>query len=315
MTHPELPPLADVLTNGDTLLIDNTNLEEMTTCGRRFEYSKIRSRRAVAEKPALRYGSVIHLALEDRYKNPDFIASLDEPKQVEHMVNFMATNPCPDEEWRNVNSAVEAIRKFNRQPDSNETMTLPNGKPAVELPFAHLLGKFRNPLGSPEWINVVYTGRIDRWVKRGEMTFTLDHKTTSQLGPGFNEQQKMNSQHLGYMWALWKSLGVKCNGYIINAICTRKPTKTGNQHELAEYTYYKSWDLVDEWYDNMIHLIHRILFHYAHGYFPMETVWCVWKYGRCPFLDVCELPPKDRLLMLNSNLYKENKWSPLNERE
>jgi hypothetical protein len=70
---------------------------------------------------------------------------------------------------------------------------------------------------------------------------------------------------------------------------------------------------LDEWERNTIVIIEEMLWHYSRGYFPQKRKWCVGKYGRCQFYDVCSLPAQQRPLMLQSNMFIEDTWTPLNK--
>jgi hypothetical protein len=186
-------------------------------------------------------------------------------------------------------------------------------KPFVERPFAIPLAVFAYR-GTP--VTVIYTGRIDLVTWDGPHLWIWDHKTTSIMGEAYFDGLRMSAQFLGYMWAANQLFKTKPTGYNVNILGSRAPTAkgTGKRVELARLPVYKDWSLVDEWLTNTIQLLEEVFFHANKGNFPLKKVWCVGKFGKCQYYDVCSLPtPEARRAMISSGLYKNNEWSPLNE--
>lgn len=177
-------------------------------------------------------------------------------------------------------------------------------------------------------IPIYYSGRIDLPNLKSDHLFVSDHKTTSLLGAGFFDQAKMSAQQKGYCFAFRELMGKSPRGYEINAIRTKEPPKWVNDPTITPPKGQKAsnwWDEsiqreryiladgeLDEWKENTIALVEEFFWHYSKGYFPRKTAWCVAKFGRCPYFEVCStFPREDRLVILNSGVYKENTWSPL----
>lgn len=196
----------------------------------------------------------------------------------------------------------------------------------VELPFAL-------PLFRHEDVQIMYSGRIDLPILRDDnQIFVMDHKTTSLLGPTFFDDKKMSAQQKGYAWSFEQLTGMKVRGYEVNALRIKEPPayvtngtepKRGGKKQSVEDWWRESLvrerfllneGELNEWRNNAIELVSEFFWHYSRGVFPMKTSWCVGKFGRCPYFDVCSThPPEDRLLILNSGLYQDNTWSPLKE--
>jgi hypothetical protein len=313
--HSNFPPLP--LVDG-CLFFDNSTLEKLTTCMRSVEYYKLRNRVKADSKPSLRFGSAIHEALQERYSNPDYIPGVSEEMVFAKLRGVFETQPCEDEGWRNKDTGITTLKNYLKQDDDGgfETLHHPvTGQPLVELPFAVPIASYPHPTEPGKKIILVWMGKIDRAVKQvsSGQVFVWDHKTTSMLGPSFMDAQAVSDQFLGYMFGLEQTIGIRPQGYIINAICTRAPSKTGKQNEFQRQTFYKPWEVVDEWRTNTIHLLQRFFDSYARGYFPKETSWCLGKFGKCPYYDVCEMPPQNRLEILSSNMYADNIWTPLKD--
>jgi hypothetical protein len=347
---PNLPPLP--LIDG-AFFIDNSTLEALTTCPRAFEYSKLHRRINAAEAPALNFGSAIHLALELRYKTcgSDPTDPLYDQAMMSVLHDHFELTPNPDDDFRNLNWAIEVIRRYNNKYLKEEFDVLRYHTPIacshcngsgeikesidcyfcngtgestamVELPFA---AKLFDCGSTP----VYYTGRIDLPNQRPEGLFINDHKTTSLLGSGFFDQLKMSAQQKGYCWAFENLTGQPVRGYEVNAIRIKEPpmyvtkgtTTRGGKSQSPEQWWDESLQRerfllnpgeLSEWKQNVICQIEEFFWHHSRDFFPKKTTWCVGKYGRCSYFDVCSLyPVEDRGAYLSSGLFKDNNWSPL----
>jgi hypothetical protein len=313
-----LPPLP--LIDG-CLFLDNTTMEYLITCARSTEYYVLHKRRLAEQKSALFFGGAVHSALEYRYKNAGRVDPLSIPDaQAALLSQIFADSPATPDDHRTCSLATEIIRVYNQVYALEEFKILcANGEPLVEQAFAIELcrlpvGKDVHPSGE---VVVIYTGRIDLIVE-WDGIFNIDHKTTSIMGAGFFEEQSMSPQQEGYMWAVNKTLGIMPSGYVINAIRTRPPAKTRDavtREDFVRQKYYCPAERVAEWERNIIEIVREFLWKYERGYLPMEKKWCIHKYGRCQYFDVCTLPQENRAMMLSSGLYATNTWSPLAARQ
>lgn len=326
-----LPPLP--LIDG-CLFVDNSLLEYLTTCPRALEYNFLRRRRLSEDRPALNFGGAIHAALEYRYRIcPDLVDLEQQGEMILRAKPFLENIPIG--EFRTWDLAAQLICRYNKVYLAEPFKVLYKDellrglRPMVEMPFAVRLSNFRRwsdgtyePVGleavdtSAGGIAVYYTGKIDLVVSWDNQTFLIDHKTTSMLGPLFGEEQAMSAQHEGYAWALWKVTGDVPSGFCINAIRTRKPAKTVAavvDDDFQRFKTYLSKERLEEWERNTIALVEEMLWHHSRDYMPQRRKWCVGKYGRCPYYDVCSLPAHNRKMMLESDAFTENTWSPLNK--
>lgn len=320
------------------LFVDNSGwMESITTCPRSLEYKQLYKRIPASETPALNFGSAIHLALEHRYKH-----YLAQPvgdqfyNEIAALFNsFFESHPPQMEDYRDMNWAMEVVKRY-MQRYSTETFSLLVGadnKPIVELAFA--LPLYTHWMQHPEApdegqaIPVFYTGKIDLPIELDNQIFVCDHKTTSILGDGFFSAMKRTAQMRGYCWAFEQLTGKKVQGYMVNAIRVKQPptyvndpnarrTKTQSpeqwwQESLQRERYHLNPGELDEWKANTIANVEEMFWHYERGYFPMRTTYCVSKYGRCPYFDVCSLQSHDRGAYLASGLFQDQVWSPLNK--
>lgn len=331
-----LPPLPLI---GNTLFIDNSGwIESLATCHRQLQYKSLSLRVASNEKPALNFGSCIHLCLEHRYRKyrHEPVGPTFHNEVGDIITKFFEEHPCPIDDWRNANWAMNVVKRYLAKYESEDFALLgdSNNSPMVEMPFTielfrHQLGE--SPDGKIKEIIVVYTGRIDLPLALADgTTWVMDHKTTSMIGQQHWDKMRMSSQQKGYCWAFEQLTGRKVTGYIVNTIRTKeppqyvldnKPSARGARQtpeqwwdeSLQREKFYIKPSEMDEWKQNTISLVEEFFWHYSNGYLPMETALGCTAYGRCPYFDVCTLARDDRDLFLASGQFTDNVWSPLHQ--
>lgn len=299
-------PLVD-----DHLFIDASTLEKYTTCRRSYEYYGLHKRRLAGERPALIFGQALHKALELHYRGADVLDVV----QAIHSV-FRESGPIPEGDHRTAAFCQDVFLAYtaNYPVEPFDVLTdAATGQPLVESPFSLPLGLVTYQ-GRP--IQVVWTGRLDLIVKFRELPappFHLDHKTTSIMGEKYFDEYMNEQAQIGYAWATKKMLGLeRPEGFMINAICSRPPTKTGKGTEFRRQRFFLDNDRLDEWEENTLEQVQGLVRDAERGVFPMHMKWCVGKYGKCSYFDVCSLPRDERIGFLHSTLYTDVTWSPLN---
>lgn len=324
---PNLPPLP--LVDG-ALLIDNSFVEGFTTCPRSNEYSRLRHRASAYEKPALSFGTAVHevMAYLSRTHNDHYKANDPEVDRI--ITDYFAAHPAPDGDHRSADFCRELISQYVSEYEVEPWSVLQSEKgPLVEMPFVTKLYDAECKLdqsGTEPWkLPIYWMGKIDLAVKHKSRIWTVDHKTTSMLGQNFQYEQEMSAQHPGYCWSFWKLTGELPAGFIVNALRTNKMTdkcraadkKAQNKwwkEGFARYENYVTETTLLEWETNVKSLVDEFLWHHARDYMPRKQKWCVGKYGICQFYNVCSLPdPPQRLMMLDSNAFIDDHWSPLNQ--
>ena len=305
---------------GDCFLIDSSGLEPITTCPYRAYLSVLRKKKRNREEPALRFGGIIHEALGYRYKMMHYrkcktsaiinISNLlprtMEEVQLRITERLFTSRPCEAEDWRNLGTATEIIRKYNEEYESEDFHIAEiNGLPFVEKPFNIICDRIAGVL-------VIYIGRIDLAVydSKGKL-YIIDHKTTSMLGEGFWQDAAVSEQQRGYCWAATKAGLPQPTGYYINALACRKPTKSGTAIEFARRIFYLGEDDLSRWYQNMMHQVETFLWHHKRKIFPQHHKHCITKYGACEFYDLCKQHPDSHEDSLASHNYTDNVWTPL----
>jgi len=321
------------------LQIDNSTLETYVTCPRSYEFGNIHGR-SPEPKSALVFGSAIHRGLEFYYKqasNAEIVrAILAEFPAVDN--TFAADLGLEEDssEWRTPELAVETVMDYmTRYPRDRESWELMefNEGPAVEIAFSIPL--FTTTINSecpwpqsslvvgsidhaPFHINtltVFWTGKMDLLVQsRGDGgIWVMDHKTSSIAGGQFLNDFLLSQQTLGYTWAAREILGRTPQGFLLDLIVNRKPTRTGTSRDFGRYPYaYPDWKITEWQVDVQSHIVKLLHDLFARN-FPKNPKWCVGKYGLCPYSSVCNIDPTDRLTALQGSGFADNTWSPLND--
>lgn len=328
-----LTPIAD-LPDEYILAIDNSSLEKFNTCPRSSYYYSI-LRRERPSSSALVYGGAVHQALERHYTGRS-----SEGHEAIH--RHFIEEPPAYHDWRTPDLACTLFDKYCKHyPLQDEPFTIPrlndkgevdpDGHLAVEIPFRIPLGlehvdavlpvsgedlieDFPDGDAHPyvKKIHLVWQGKIDMFVVDHQGRWWVwDHKTASMLGPTYAQQFYISQQMFGYTNAGRQLTGQHIHGLWLNTLCTRKPTKTGTGFSfLREQISYSNDDLREHRKD-IIGIMTEFITDLKAGYFPKKTAWCVGKYGKCPYFDVCCLSPNSRDAMLKSDLYNPVTWSPL----
>lgn len=294
-------------------LSDNSGIEKLR-CPRMYEYSEIERRSPVADRAGANFGSTIHRGLETRY-NLVGIDSVPESTNTaieSAMHEWLQEHPQPEQDFRDFNHACKMMRVYNRiyGKEMFEILKTPSGKPIIEATFAL-------PLDTIDNIPIIYTGKIDLGIKDHNGVWSFDHKTTFQFGDTFDAQMSMDGGQLGYCWALGQTLGVKPQGYIIDAIRVRRPKKRDEFGgvDCIDATDFKRTpfpvtdDMLAEWREDTLSLIKNIFDYNKAGKFPRHRWQCTNKFGICEYFEVCNTRRDQREIILQSGLFEENSWS------
>jgi len=305
------PPLVD-----GCFYIDNSSMELFTTCPRQAYYYIIRRLELNRSKVALDFGGAFHNVLEFTYKN--FKHSYRSAADNAQILQFTALQsyPVPEDDYRTTSYLLDAVSKYlNDYPaEAFEIATLPNGQPAVEVPFAMPIGTVE----TASWgkVTVIWTGKIDLIYRSRTRLGIMDHKTTSMMGPQFFTEFEIAHQMYGYNAAAEFIMGEECGEITINGLGCRKPTVKGKgeKFEFNRHIIPTTRPLLDEWHTDSLALVSDFLSHCERGYFPKATKWCMGKYGACQFRQVCTLNPANRELALSTSEFKPVTWNPLEKK-
>jgi len=219
-------------------------------------------------------------------------------------------------------------------------------KPLVEFSFSYPLGKIELPMSVfQEWgygklsnnaeleehvvksgqtsipCSIEWTGIVDMIASFSGEHWLVDHKTTSILSGDFFDGFEIAMQPVGYVAAARAAFPeLDIQGFMVNVLACRKPvsavTARGNKSTAKAFEPHRRFYRYDQWKEtefrtDALALIEEFIANLTSNYFPRKTQWCIAKYGKCPFFEVCSLPPEQRMMMLESGTYQENTWKPV----
>tara|TARA_R110000796_G_scaffold71635_10_gene162623 strand:+ start:1325 stop:2470 length:1146 start_codon:yes stop_codon:yes gene_type:complete len=317
------------------LAIDNSSMEKLCQCPRSAEFYLL-DRREKPASSALIFGGALHEALEAYYTGRG-------NEGHEEIMKYFQKQPPMWQDWRTADLCCEVFTRYmSRYPLENEPFRIPrfdadgnespDGKLAVELPFSVPIGVLdvdqtsgysastlvQDQLGNDEpvyikRIHFMWRGKMDLLlVDPNDNWWVMDHKTTSIAGPSFLDAFVLSQQMFGYVQASRELTKRPIKGLFLNGIVTRKPTKSGKGFDyIREKLHYDDWHL-EEHRRDVTAMVGELLTNICQGYFPRKTTWCVGKYGKCSYHDVCAMTTKpSQDVVLNSDLYTPVTWSPL----
>jgi hypothetical protein len=195
-----------------------------------------------------------------------------------------------------IRSIVWYIDTFENDP--LQTVILIDGKAAAEYSF---LLEVDN--------GILFSGHIDRVVTMGPDYYLTDNKTTGHtITRHYFEQFDMSLQMSMYTFAGQATYNLPIKGVIIDAA----QIAVGFTSFERGMTY-RTNEQLDEWYEDMMRLIHNTRQMTAEGYFPMNVSSCD-KFGGCEFRHVCSKPKSLRDNFLRADFRKRIPWNPMERR-
>jgi hypothetical protein len=313
------------------LRIDNSTLEKFQSCPRSAENYVIKRRTPPPSEPLVA-GGALHQGLEHLYLHGVNPTTL--PHAVAIAQQWYIDHPC-NIGWRTPDLVTKALTQYVKQYENNDPFELVqhNGEPFVERSFEVSMGhididnelkytqKFLTNEGSDTPLRIrrlyiVWIGKIDLLIRDRTGLRVLDHKTTSMLGSTFYKQFELGQQPLGYVWAANKIFGEMPKGFMVNVIYWRPPLKNQASGRVAfeRHPFNYTTEKVNEWEKDVMHSISDFVGNMVRGYFPGYRMWCVNKYGTCPYHDVCSLDnEKQRDTLLGTSLFSHVTWDPTKE--
>lgn len=327
---PARPSFAEVEPGVVEFAIDNSTLEKFAVCPKSAEYYVV-YRRERGGSSALPFGSAIHAGLEAYY-----LTNRDLDKAIAAYMDYIGRHPLPLGTWRTTDHGLEILQKYHKRyaNDTLRPITTSDGK-AVEIRFKLCLGEIdldgptelrysRRTLLGPDVdlpdaplsirkIVVYWTGKIDLLAREYGELWVVDHKTTSILGQTFWDQFQFSPQTLGYTYASYQVFSERPAGAIINCLALREPTPSGKPIRFERQEFRYSHEHVEEWKNDTMTLTADFLSHLVRGNFPRARSWCIGKYGKCPYFDVCTSNPASRESILFSPSFSNVTWNPLTD--
>ena len=260
------------------------------------------------------FRNVLNLVPEGRNLHPEFGTGIHEG------VGYVHTHRNEPVEQQ-VLGAIAAFIKSYAEPEGEDHRTRAFGAKVLQAYVAKYQDDSFTIVHTPEQGFAVslgeYTlvGRIDlvvRFTDKGGL-WLLDHKTTSRMGRQFWEQFRMSSQVSLYTLAANLIFQESILGMFINGIGTAKthhasPAKSDQY--LQRQQFPRSPARLEQTRVNVCRRMDEIL----KRDFENPDTWpeyernCVWKYGVCPYVDLCEFGKKAWPELMGS--FEENVWNP-----
>jgi PD-(D/E)XK nuclease superfamily len=329
--------------------VDWSSIESLLSCNRSAEYKLVHSRQS-GSRAALTFGAAIHAGLEIWYRNKHLEDQSTLLSRCYSAIESTFAESPPSHfstDYRTSDYAIQSFHSYiTHYKDEILTPFTYQDKPLVEFSFSFPLGKSELPIGIfGAWglgtltndvtqeknniargtlsipVHIEWSGIVDMLAEVNGSLYVVDHKTTSILSQDFFDGFEIAMQPVGYFSAVraaFPDLPIK--GFLANVLACRKPvaavTKSGRPttskpfEALRRQYNYSDWH-VEEFKRDALALIEELFANLTNNYFPRKTTWCVGKYGKCPFFDVCALPPEQRMSMLQSDNYTNNTWRPV----
>lgn len=273
---------------------DYTMMATFMTCRRKYYYRIQRGIIGKVPQTAPDFGKGIHKALDSWY--------LD----------------------RDVNKAIDVFKtSYKEQPTVDDKRTHKMGEWILknyaekyrDQPFEVVETEREFCLPLPNGNNLI--GRIDKIIKWDNVYWVMDHKTTSQLGPGFFKMHTPNLQFSGYTWAA-RQLGYpECQGVLVDAILVAKgllpgPGKSQTLTPLARDFAYRTDEDIEEYLGHVENIQHDIKICEEMDVWTPNFDACTY-YGECPYRRVCKEPLALRERVIGMD-YVEDRWDPREEK-
>ena len=160
----------------------------------------------------------------------------------------------------------------------------------------------RKILYADESMRIMWKAKLDLTVDTNQGIYPCDHKTMKQRRDG----NKLVNQFKG------QCLIMGTQRVIINKVGFQTTLKPEEKFTRNVVSY--SQNQLDEWRETTLPYYAAMLITYNEtGYWPPNYSNCEAKYGKCPFLSVCESDPEMRQEELQKNFIVGPKWDPINE--
>jgi hypothetical protein len=176
-----------------------------------------------------------------------------------------------------------------------------DGRIAAEFSFALPLDEsLRHPVtGDP----ILYGGRSDLFAYHQDGSLWLiDEKTTERLGDSWVSQWALRGQFTGYTWA------AREYGYPVQGVLARGVALLKNETGFAESIQYRTADQVEDWRQQVVRDIRRMIRCWEDGYFDRNYDTSCSSYSGCDFREVCQSSNPEIWLPLN---FVRRPWHPL----
>lgn len=287
--------LSGISTFSGNRFFDNSTLDSMRVCPRRFYYSKIRKWKQDRDSIALLFGSAWHAAMDYVWAHPlDSVAKSFEPFQDLWNTSEFADSESFDSFPRTPMRALEMLTKYKERY---------SGWLSDNISVEAIEASFIVPLSETQQ-NLFYIGKWDKVYKEGSFYHIVDHKTTSSFSSSWLNSWSPNGQVDGYLYAGHMTYGDLFKSVMIDGALVQKTSIDFKRIPVERQT-----DMLDQWKWEVLDLIEQIIYYEDRlkeiraekktdtflRAFPKCTTSCTSYYGSCPYLDLCKYVPNPEI--------------------
>lgn len=309
------------------LALDSTSIGDFKTCPRLYYYRMNGIEPGLGYAPRtesvhLTFGLLFHSAVERYHHYTSRAAEIDTMGHEEALQEVVRWAMCAtwDKETGPWESGDKAKNRFSLirtivwyldtfKDDYIQTITLANGKPAVELSFG-----FHSHYLSATGEDFVLCGHLDRLGRLGNSNYIIDLKSTgSTINDRFFDRFTPDNQMTLYCIAGKTAFGVDTEGIIVDAC---QITVTGFVERGGPFMRKqipRSQFQLDEWHEALGYHLENLEWCATNNQWPQNDKACN-LYGGCPFRPVCYAPSKEARQQVLAANYVPRQWNPLEKR-
>lgn len=167
------------------------------------------------------------------------------------------------------------------------------------------------PIGHPETnVPLRYAGRYDMLATDSKLRFyVVDEKTTGKISDSWVKQWDLDSQMTGYIWSVQRELPFEDLEDLEVMAQIRGISVLKYEFGHVEIPVVRSQYMIDRWYEQLCHDVHRMVAEYRIGMWDMALNTACVPYGRtCDYAMLCKSANPERLIEGN---YGKVVWNPL----
>lgn len=291
-THKGKKPYLSGISAEGNRFFDNSTLDSMRVCPRRFYYSKVRKWKADRSAIALVFGSSWHASMDFLWQHPSSKVEkvFEEGFLKEWNRSEFTESDAFDLFPRTPARAFDMLKKYIERYQS----WLENNIKVIAIEKAFIV-----PL-SESHQNLFYIGKWDKLYKEGSYYHIVDHKTSSSFANTWLNSWSPNGQVDGYLYAGHMEYGDLFKSVMIDGALVSKTTI-----DFRRVPIERQVDMLDSWKWEVLDLIEQIIYYEnaleeerksdSHSKFlkafPKCTTSCTSYYGTCPYMDLCKFVP------------------------
>jgi hypothetical protein len=326
ITKRETKPLYTVLDDGRwCFYIDYSTIKDFSLCEQYFNYRHVQliKPRGLGSM-SMNVGSWWSLALEKIYteiQQTEFISqskcqllSADAWNEL-GMSQFEQVEPKAYKDFGGHNGAIVMIDEYfeSHIKDDMKRFKIVSAESGFGLKGEILVGENSR-------VVVYWIGKPDLTVLDGRRLSPLDHKSVSRIDGDVHGKYKPHPQIAGYCFAInclakQTGLDVSVDRAIIN-VCARKsppenPRDGKKRPRFVRVLVTYSPDELEEWRLGVMNKVSRIREAVESGAFLWNENVCSNMYFKpCPYRGIDSNPPASRLVIIQSNYDKAERWVP-----